>query len=219
MLNHEKTETMEELNEHQAREAQAASDAEHTEETASAPDGQQSVETAAEKNDSAANASEQMDELTEQLNELQAKWEASEKQVEELQQKLLRAHADFDNFRRRTRAEKEELQKYASIRVLENLLPVIDNFERALAASEDNQDFDALFKGLKMTYSQLMQVTEQEELRPIKAVGEPFNPEFHQAVMQVESDEHEEGIVVEELQKGYTLKDKVLRPAMVKVSK
>ncbi len=98
-------------------------------------------------------------------------------------------------------------------------MPVLDNFERAVAASKDSRDFDSLLKGIDMIQRQLGQTLEQEGLKAMEAVGEAFNPEFHQAVMQVESDEHEEGIVVEELQKGYVFKDKVLRPAMVKVSK
>jgi molecular chaperone GrpE len=141
-----------------------------------------------------------------------------QKQADENLQRYLRAQADFDNFRRRARAEKEDLAKYASMKLIEQLIPVIDNFERALSSSKETKDFDALAKGIDMTYRQLDQVLEQEGLKPIQAVGQPFNPEFHQAVMQVESEEHEEGIVLEELQKGYLLKDKVIRPSMVKVS-
>ncbi len=140
------------------------------------------------------------------------------KQVEETEQKLLRVQADYDNFRRRTIKEKEELAKYASAKLVENILPTVDNFERAIQASSMNKDYDALAKGVDMIFRQLMMTMENEGLTAMNAVGEPFNPEFHQAVMQVESDEYEEGIVVEEIQKGYTLKDKVIRPAMVKVS-
>jgi molecular chaperone GrpE len=140
------------------------------------------------------------------------------KQSDENYQRYLRAQADFDNFRRRARQEKEDFAKYASLKVIEQLLPVVDNFERALASSKDTKDFDALVKGLDMTFRQLDQLLVQEGLTPIETVGQPFNPEYHQAIMQVESDEHEEGIVVEEMQKGYVLKDRVVRPAMVKVS-
>ncbi|WP_020615657.1 nucleotide exchange factor GrpE [Paenibacillus daejeonensis] len=140
------------------------------------------------------------------------------KQVDEGQQRLLRAQADFDNYRRRTVKEKEELAKYASSKLVTELLPVVDNFERAIAAAQGGGDQDSLAKGVEMIFRQLAQVLEQEGLKPMESVGQPFNPEFHQAIMQVESDEHEEGIVVEEVQKGYILKDKVLRPAMVKVS-
>lgn len=140
------------------------------------------------------------------------------KQAEEHQQRYLRAQADFDNFRRRTAKEKEELAQYASMKLIDQLVPIVDNFERALAAAATNNDYDSLAKGVDMIFRQLSQTLEAEGLKAIAAVGEPFNPEFHQAIMQVETDEYEEGIVVEEVQKGYMLKDKVLRPAMVKVS-
>jgi molecular chaperone GrpE len=153
-----------------------------------------------------------------EANPLQAELDAAKQQAEEFRQRWLRAQADFDNFRRRTRLEKEDMLKYASMGLIGQLLPVVDNFERAIAASESSRDFDALFKGLEMIYKQLMQVLEQEGLKPIEAVGQPFNPEYHQAVMQVQSEEHGEGIVVDELQKGYMLKEKVLRPSMVSVN-
>lgn len=139
-------------------------------------------------------------------------------ELEEQQQKLLRAQADFDNFRRRTLKEKEELGKYASAKLITELLPVIDNFERALASGEQGADVTSYAKGVEMIFRQLEGVLKTEGLTAMEAVGEHFNPEFHQAIMQVESEEHEEGVVVEEVQKGYILKDKVLRPAMVKVS-
>lgn len=140
------------------------------------------------------------------------------KLAEEKEQRFLRAQADFDNFRRRTMKEKEELGQYASMKLIGQLLPVVDNFERAVAAASVNGDFESLAKGVDMIFRQLESTLEQEGLKAMNVVGEPFNPEFHQAIMTVDSDEHEEGIIVEEVQKGYILKDKVLRPAMVKVS-
>lgn len=165
-----------------------------------------------------ATYSEDADTSAEQQQDEASELEQLRQLVEEHQQRALRAQADFDNFRRRTRQEKEEFAKYASMKVVEQLLPVVDNFDRALAASKDTKDFDSLLKGVEMIFRQLDQVLANEGLKAMDAVGQPFNPEFHQAIMQVESDEHEEGIVVEEVQKGYMLKDKVLRPAMVKVS-
>lgn len=141
-----------------------------------------------------------------------------ERQVEEYRQRLLRAQADFDNFRRRTHREKEELVKFAAAELITRLLPVLDNFERAISASKNSGDFESLAKGVDMIHRQLLQLLEQEGLKPMESVGQPFNPEFHEAVMRVESDEHEEGTIVEELQRGYILKDRVIRPAMVKVS-
>ncbi|KXG44998.1 molecular chaperone GrpE [Tepidibacillus decaturensis] len=138
--------------------------------------------------------------------------------IEELQNRLLRTQADFENFRKRTRVEKEELAKYATAKLVESLLPAIDNFERAIDSSKDSQNLDLFLQGVEMVYRQIEQVLTQEGLEKIEAVGQPFNPEIHQAVMQVETDEFDSGIVVEELQKGYKLKEKVIRPSMVKVN-
>ncbi|QJC54378.1 nucleotide exchange factor GrpE [Paenibacillus albicereus] len=153
-----------------------------------------------------------------QAPEQDARYAELARQAEDHQQRLLRVQADYDNFRRRTQKEKEELGQYASAKLLTQLLPIVDNFDRAIAAAAGGGDSDSLAKGVDMIFRQLQGVLEQEGLKAMEAVGQPFNPEFHQAVMTVESDEHEEGIVVEELQKGFMLKDKVLRPAMVKVS-
>ncbi|MGF9698725.1 MULTISPECIES: nucleotide exchange factor GrpE [Paenibacillus] len=139
-------------------------------------------------------------------------------EVEEHQQRFVRAQADFDNFRRRTQKEKEELAKYASMKLVTELVPVIDNFERAMATVPEGTESESFSKGIQMIFRQLETVLNNEGLTAMDTVGQPFNPEFHQAIMQVESDEYEEGTVVEEVQKGYMLKDKVLRPAMVKVS-
>lgn len=154
----------------------------------------------------------------ESVEELKARIEALSAQSEEYMQRLARSQADFDNFRKRTIREKEELGKYASSKLIAELIPVIDNFGRALDTRPEGEASESFVKGVEMIYRQFDSVLQAEGLTTMETVGQPFNPEFHQAVMQVESDEHEEGIVVEELQKGYMLKDKVLRPAMVKVS-
>ncbi|WP_094096179.1 nucleotide exchange factor GrpE [Paenibacillus physcomitrellae] len=162
---------------------------------------------------------------TESVTE-EAKEAASDSELDSLraeaaehQQRLLRVQADYDNFRRRTQKEKEELAKYASSKLIGELLPVFDNFERALAAGlPEQEDQSSFVKGVEMIFRQFEGVLKSEGLTIMETVGQPFNPEYHQAIMTVETDEYEEGIVVEELQKGYILKDKVLRPAMVKVS-
>ncbi|GIO36001.1 MULTISPECIES: nucleotide exchange factor GrpE [Paenibacillus] len=148
---------------------------------------------------------------------LEAETEKLKAEIEEHKQRLLRTQADYDNFRRRTVKEKEELGKYASAKLITELLPVIDNFERALGSVSDVPEAASYAKGVEMIFRQLEGILKAEGLTPMEAVGTPFNPEYHQAIMQVESDEYEEGDVVEEVQKGYMLKDKVLRPAMVKV--
>ncbi|MFC4811327.1 nucleotide exchange factor GrpE [Paenibacillus sp. GCM10023250] len=140
------------------------------------------------------------------------------KLADENQQRYLRVQADFDNFRRRTAKEREELAQYASMKLVGQLLPVVDNFGRAIEAAKAGGDVESFSKGVEMIFRQLEGVLEAEGLKPMDAVGQPFNPDFHQAIMQVESEEYEDGIVVEEAQKGFMLKDKVLRPAMVKVS-
>src|SRR5690554_4983411 len=119
----------------------------------------------------------------------------AQKLADDNYQKYLRVQADFDNFRRRSRQEKEEFAKYASSKLIEQLLPVVDSFDRALTTGKDTSDAEALYKGVDMIYRMLGQVLEQEGLTPIDSVGQPFNPDFHQAVMTVESEEHEEGIV------------------------
>ncbi|NGP62240.1 nucleotide exchange factor GrpE [Paenibacillus thiaminolyticus] len=179
----------------------------------------EAVETAdVEHNQEAAETSEAEGKTAEEAQAETAELKMARAQAEELQQRLLRAQADFDNFRRRTVKEKEELAQYASSKLVTELLPVLDNFERALAAAQTGSEEQSFVKGVDMIFRQFTQVLEQEGVKAMNAVGEPFNPEFHQAIMQVESEEHEEGIVVEEVQKGYMLKDRVLRPAMVKVS-
>jgi molecular chaperone GrpE len=146
-------------------------------------------------------------------------------QIEQLQQekeenynKFLRTQADLQNFRARVNKEKEQLHKYSSQKVIEALLPVIDNFDRAVSASKETKDFDTLVEGVDMVFRQLQQLLVQEEVTALPGVGEPFDPNLHQAVMQEESSEFAPGIIIEEFQKGYRLKDRVIRPAMVKVS-
>lgn len=142
-------------------------------------------------------------------------WKA---QAEEHQNRMLRALADMDNLRRRVRKEQEEMMNYSSLKVIEELLPVLDNFERALSADKDSITVDSLLQGVNMVYRQMVQVFEKEGLAPVESTGKPFDPNIHQAVVQVEDDSFEPGVVVEELQKGYQYKDRVIRPAMVKVN-
>jgi molecular chaperone GrpE len=149
---------------------------------------------------------------------LQSEVERLQTLADDSQQRFLRTQADFDNYRKRTLKEKEDFAKYASSKLITELLPIIDNFDRAIAAAGDSAEIESFAKGVNMIFRQLEGVLKAEGLETMDSVGQPFNPEFHQAIMQVESDEHEEGIVVEEVQRGYKLKDKVLRPAMVKVS-
>lgn len=138
-------------------------------------------------------------------------------QIEELTQQLLRTRADFDNFRRRTRQEREELVQFATKKLLADLLPVLDNFDRAIQALE-GVDEPQMKQGIEMVHRQLLQVLHQYGVTEMEAVGALFDPSQHEAVMQEQVEGQEPGRVIEVLQKGYLLHGKVLRPAMVKVS-
>ncbi|WP_373688747.1 nucleotide exchange factor GrpE [Brevibacillus daliensis] len=165
---------------------------------------------------------EEMDQATEpeiwQPQDLEKEVERLQALVQEQENRILRTLADMDNMRRRVRKENEDLQKYASQQVVESLLPAVDNFERALAVDPTSASAESILQGVQMVYRQVMQVFEQEGLQPIEATGKPFDPQFHQAVMQVSEPDHESGVIVEELQKGYQFKDRVIRPSMVKVN-
>lgn len=151
--------------------------------------------------------------------------EQYEAKMAELQAKLaeeenrhLRLRADYDNLNRRTKLDREAAEKYRAQKLLTDLLPVIDNFERALQVEVASEEAQTLYKGIEMVYRTLIEATEKEGLEVIPAVGEAFDPNIHQAVMQEQNSELEAGAVVRELQKGYKLKDRVLRPAMVSVN-
>jgi molecular chaperone GrpE len=152
------------------------------------------------------------------LTEEQQRIQELESKLEEASQKNLRLQADYDNFRRRTREEQAASLKYKSQSLLEQLLPALDNFERALKTEVTDEQAKTLIQGMEMVYRQLADALKQEGLSEIATVGEKFDPNMHQAVMQVEDSEYESNTVIEELQKGYMLKDRVIRPAMVKVN-
>lgn len=168
-----------------------------------------------------ANESNQTSEADVELDELtQAKGKIKEleEKVEEYENKLLRAQADFENYRRRVRLDQEAAQKYRAQSLISDLLPALDNFERALQLEAKDEQTKSLLQGMEMVYRQVLQAMEKEGLEAIEAVGKEFDPTLHQAVMQVEDENYESNMVVEELQKGYKLKDRVIRPSMVKVN-
>lgn len=143
---------------------------------------------------------------------------AHQAEVADLNNRLLRVQADYDNFRRRSREEKEAAAKYRAQGFIEELLPALDNFERALSVKPESEEAKSLAQGLNMVYNQLQEALKKEGVTAIETVGQSFDPHLHQAVMQVEEEGFESNQVVEELQKGYKLKDRVLRPSMVKVN-
>ena len=135
----------------------------------------------------------------------------------EFDNRYKRLQADFDNFRRRTNQEKEQLSGFVKGNVLADLLPVLDNFERAVQSPAEG-DAKTFLDGFVMIHQNLMATLQKHSLAPIEAVGQPFDPNLHQAIMRVETDEYPEDTVVEVLQTGYTVDGRCIRPAMVKVS-
>lgn len=150
------------------------------------------------------------DDQQEEIERLKAAVDAEE-------EKYLKLLAEFENYKRRSKQEIETNNKYRDQKFAENLLPVLDNMERALSIEGDSESFTSLKKGVEMVYNDFINTFYNHEITEIKSVGEVFDPNFHQAVM-TEPSEGESGIIIEEFQKGYVLKDRVLRPSMVKVS-
>lgn len=145
------------------------------------------------------------------------KKDKKDEQIEELTDRVKRQMAEFENFRKRTEKEKTQMFDMGAKTIIEKILPVVDNFERGFQAVEDEDKDDAFVKGMDMVYKQLMTELANAGVTPIEAVGKEFNPDFHNAVMQVESEEFESGIVAAEFQKGYMYKDSVVRHSMVSV--
>lgn len=146
------------------------------------------------------------------------KQDALEEKVAELEDKVKRQMAEFENFRKRTEKEKATMFEMGAKTVIKKILPVVDNFERGLATIPEEDQGSPFADGMNMIYKQLMTELDGLGVKPIEAVGKEFNPDFHNAVMQVESEEYEEGIVAQELQKGYMYRESVVRHSMVAVS-
>lgn len=140
-----------------------------------------------------------------------------EAKLEDKENRLLRLQADFDNFRRRVKLDQEAAQKYRAQNLVTDILPALDNFERALKVNSEDEKILSFLQGMEMVHRQLAEALKTEGLEAIEAVGQQFDPHLHQAVMQVEEGEGESNTVLEEFQKGYKLKDRVIRPSMVKV--
>ena len=140
-----------------------------------------------------------------------------DEQIEELNDRVKRQMAEFDNFRKRSEKEKSMMFDMGAKNVIEKILPVVDNFERGFTTVEEADKDDAFVQGMQQVYKQLMKELEAIGVTPIEAVGQEFNPDFHNAVMQVESEEYESGIIAQEFMKGYMYKDTVVRHSMVGV--
>ena len=202
------------------KEAEAAKVADESSE-ASTETSQETADTANEQTVTEAN-DEQPDEETseESKNPFKKKKEKKDKkdeQIEMLTDQVKRQMAEFENFRRRTEKEKTAMFDMGAKCIIEKLLPVIDNFERGLLAAPTDESAKGFADGMQMIYKQLCTNLTEAGVEPIEAVGKEFDPELHNAVMQVESDEYESGIVAQELQKGYKYHDTVVRHSMVSV--
>nr|WP_302135442.1 nucleotide exchange factor GrpE [uncultured Schaedlerella sp.] len=146
------------------------------------------------------------------------KKDKKDEKIEELTDRLTRQMAEFDNFRKRTDKEKSQMYEIGAKDIINKILPVVDNFERGLAAVPEEEKKNPILEGMEKVYKQLMTTLEEIGVKPIEAVGQEFNPDFHNAVMHVEDEELGENIIAEEFQKGYTYRDSVVRHSMVKVA-
>ena len=195
------------------KQAEEVSEAEETEaETEAAESGEQAEETEESEAEDGQEAP-----ADEKKGFFKKKKDKKDEQIEELNDKLKRQMAEFDNFRKRTEKEKTQMYDMGAKSIIEKILPVIDNFERGLAAVPEEQREDAFVVGMDKVYRQMLTELDASGVKPTEAVGQEFDPNFHNAVMQVESEEYDSGVVAQELQKGYMYKDSVVRHSMVAV--
>lgn len=187
------------------KETDAAGEAEAVEEAGETPEGEDAKSWAEKR---AAKKQAKQDKKTDALKE----------QIEQLEDKVKRQLAEFENFRNRTEKEKTAMFETGAKSVIEKMLPVVDNFERGLATVPEDKKEDPFVDGMNRIYKQLLTELDNIGVKPIEAVGQEFDPRLHNAVMQVASEEHESGVVVQELQKGYTYRDSVVRHSMVAVA-
>ena len=187
------------------------------EESAEETKTEDSAETENEQDTEAASKETDTKEKKDGIFGKKKKKDKKDEQIEDLNDRLRRQMAEFDNFRKRSEKEKSQMFDMGAKSIIEKVLPIVDNFERGLAAVPEEQKDDAFVTGMDKVYKQLMTEFDSIGVKPIEAVGQEFNPDLHNAVMQVESEEFEPGIVAQELQKGYMYKDTVVRHSMVAV--
>lgn len=199
------------------KDSDAESD-ETTEETPEAAPIEDSEETEAADEDNSKDSEDAEDGKKKGLHKKKdKKFEALEAEKKDLEDRVMRQMAEFENYRKRTEKEKSTMFEMGAKSVIEKMLPIVDNFERGLASVPEDKRNDSIYEGMNLVYKQLMTELEKMEVKPIEALGKEFDPNFHNAVMQVESDEFETGFVAQELQKGYTYRDTVVRYSMVAV--
>ena len=153
------------------------------------------------------------------LSELQTQLQSKEEELKQTHDRMLRISADFENYKKRSAREATDFRKYANQGLLKEMLPVVDNLELAIKSTDGKHDIDkSLLEGLQITRKEILKVFEKFHVKPVTAVGEAFDPEFHEAVMRQESDDYPENTVISEFQKGYLIHERLLRPAMVVVA-
>lgn len=194
----------------EAKEVNAEEKADGDTQEAKAPD---SAEAAEEASEEAAR-----EKSTEKKGFFSKKKDKKDEQIEELTDRLKRTMAEFDNFRKRTEKEKSAMYEVGAKDIVERILPVVDNFERGLAAIPEAEEKSAFAEGMDMIYKQLLKTLEEAGVKPIEAVGQPFDPNFHNAVMHVDDENFGENVIAEEFQRGYLYRDSVVRHSMVKVA-
>ena len=176
------------------------------------------TEASTEENEASSEKEDGEEKKSKSLFKKEKKKDKKDQQIEELNDRLMRNMAEFDNFRKRTEKEKSMMFELGAKDIVEKILPVIDNFERGLASISEEEKEGAFAKGVEAIYKQLLQTLEATGVKQIEALGKEFDPNFHNAVMHVEDEEYGENVVVEEFQKGYMYKESVVRHSMVKVA-
>lgn len=204
------TEAFEEAREQAAQSEQAVSEEGEEVQTEEEAD-------ASESQDASEEASQSEEKSSKGLFGKKKKDKKDEK-IEELTDKVARQMAEFDNFRKRTEREKSQMYEVGAKDIIEKILPVVDSFERGFAAAGEDKKEDPFVEGMDKVYKQLVTTLEEAGVKAIEAVGQPFDPEFHNAVMHIEDESLGENVVAEEFQKGYMYRDSVVRHSMVKVA-
>lgn len=208
----------EEMIKEAVEDAKKAAAAQETEENCEENVKAEEAETAEEHTKEAGEETSEEKEEKKGFFKKKNKKDKKDEKIEELTDRLTRQMAEFDNFRKRTEKEKTQMYEVGAKSVVEKILPVVDNFERGLAAVPEEQKEDPFVQGMEKIYKQMMTTFEEIGVKPIEAVGKEFDPDFHNAVMHAEDEELGENIVAEEFLKGYMYRDSVVRHSMVKVA-
>ena len=206
------------IDEETVSEGQAEEIIKEDDEKAAEEAGEEEIKEEAEEEDASGTEEQDEQKEPEKKDFFQKKKDKKDEKIEELTDMVKRQMAEFDNYRKRTEKEKASMYEIGAREVIEKILPIVDNFERGLAAVPEEEKETPFVDGMNKIYRQLLSVFEGMGVKAIESVGQEFNPDYHNAVMHVEDEEAGENVVVEEFQKGYTYKDTVIRHSMVKVA-